>query len=219
MINRRGRRYFGLDKQEISPKAISTVNLYKEQALINLTEGEKAYAALIKIFCGWDSGIFPRQQDIFYVTAGISFRVDFVFKRYRVGVEIDGKQHNSEKGLVADKWRTEILEHYRDLNIIRFTNDEVKTRPLYVVAKTIDALIKAKQGFKIYLKNFRESLCRLHPDLYTQISTVDRISMREINCELKRKHKPSLLSISNRVIRFYGPLGQEFQTSSIKETK
>lgn len=69
------------------------------------------------------------------------FIVDFYCHKAKLIIEIDGSQHYTKEGKAKDEFRTEILEGY-DLNIIRFTNRQVKEN-FYSVFKYIDKVVKA----------------------------------------------------------------------------
>ncbi|NEQ39942.1 MAG: endonuclease domain-containing protein [Okeania sp. SIO3I5] len=53
-----------------------------------------------------------------------NFIVDFYCPKLKLAIEVDGESHFTEEGIAYDRHRTQILEGY-DLQVIRFTNDEV----------------------------------------------------------------------------------------------
>jgi very-short-patch-repair endonuclease len=65
--------------------------------------------------------------------------LDFYCARYRVAIEIDGKQHAEEAGIEYDRSRTEILAIYRIL-VLRFTNTEIDLE-FNAVCRKIEAAI------------------------------------------------------------------------------
>ena len=67
--------------------------------------------------------------------------VDFYCHAAKLAIEIDGSQHFSDAGLVADAVRTETLEGY-DLTVIRFTNQDIN-KNFRGVCKSIDETVKA----------------------------------------------------------------------------
>lgn len=52
------------------------------------------------------------------------FIVDFYCAKLKLVIEVDGDTHYTDKGLLYDKRRTEILEKY-GLSVVRFSNNEV----------------------------------------------------------------------------------------------
>ncbi len=69
------------------------------------------------------------------------FIADFYCHKAKLVIEIDGSQHNTEKGEKEDAFRTEILEKY-GLRVIRFTNRQISTS-FRAVCAYIDAVVKA----------------------------------------------------------------------------
>ena len=81
---------------------------------------------------------FRRQQPI------DNYIADFFCYRAKLVVEIDGSQHETEKGKQDDAFRTEKLEGY-DLKVIRVTNRQIDTRFSDVcryIDQTVRQLIK-----------------------------------------------------------------------------
>ena len=60
--------------------------------------------------------------------------VDFLFRRSRLIVEIDGGYHFTEEQQLYDTIRQEWLEN-QGFKVIRFTNQEVLFNPDYVITK------------------------------------------------------------------------------------
>ena len=56
-----------------------------------------------------------------------NYILDFYCAKYKLGIEVDGGQHQTEQGIGHDNARTELLNAY-GIEIIRFTNDQVRTR-------------------------------------------------------------------------------------------
>lgn len=71
-----------------------------------------------------------------------NFIVDFYCRDARLIIEIDGKQHYSEQGLLNDEIRTEKLEK-RDLLVVRIPNSKVNNNFKYV-CEYIDVVIKER---------------------------------------------------------------------------
>jgi len=69
------------------------------------------------------------------------FIADFYCHKAKLVVEIDGSQHFTDAGLVADAFRTEKLEGY-GLKIIRLTNQDIKDN-FRGVCEYIDNTVKA----------------------------------------------------------------------------
>ena len=72
------------------------------------------------------------------------FIADFYCHKAKLVIEIDGSQHDTEKGMQTDAFRTEILEGY-DLKVIRFTNQQID-KNFRGVCEYIDTTVKALQG-------------------------------------------------------------------------
>lgn len=70
-----------------------------------------------------------------------NFIADFYCHKAKLVIEIDGSQHFTDAGLLADAFRTERLENY-DLKIIRFTNRQID-KNFREVCEYIDAAVKA----------------------------------------------------------------------------
>ena len=68
------------------------------------------------------------------------FIADFYCHKAKLVIEIDGSQHNTEKGEKEDAFRTEILEGY-DLTVIRLTNRQIDN-DFNGVCEYIDAVVK-----------------------------------------------------------------------------
>jgi very-short-patch-repair endonuclease len=51
--------------------------------------------------------------------------LDFYCSKCKLGIEVDGSQHQTEQGMVHDEARTKLLNAY-DVTIIRFTNERVR---------------------------------------------------------------------------------------------
>ena len=81
---------------------------------------------------------FQRQKAIDH------FIADFYCHKAKLVIEIDGSQHDTEKGMQTDAFRTEILEGY-DLKVIRFTNQQID-KNFRGVCEYIDTTVKALQG-------------------------------------------------------------------------
>ncbi|UJH92539.1 endonuclease domain-containing protein [Antarcticibacterium sp. 1MA-6-2] len=62
------------------------------------------------------------------------FIVDFYCHQKKLVIEIDGAYHNAEEQINRDKERTMLLK-FQDLNIIRFTNDDVVNKTNQVLKK------------------------------------------------------------------------------------
>ena len=76
---------------------------------------------------------FQRQKTI------DNFIADFYSHKAKLIIEIDGSQHQTEKGIAKDEFRTEILEGY-GLTVIRFTNWQIDHR-FADVCKYIDYVV------------------------------------------------------------------------------
>ncbi len=68
------------------------------------------------------------------------FILDFACEELKLGIELDGGQHNQERGLIYDAERTAMLEK-SGWKILRFWNNEVMENPegVYaVIAQTVN---------------------------------------------------------------------------------
>lgn len=65
-----------------------------------------------------------------YVVAG--FIIDFYCPKLRLGIEVDGEIHNLDDNRIRDLERENIINQY-NINIIRFTNKEIKDNILTVL--------------------------------------------------------------------------------------
>ena|SRR3990167_943702 len=146
----------GFDGEEIRKNALSTVLRYQKIALNSLTKGEQGFCKLIGPVCKHARVRYVKQR-IEYVTQGVSFRVDFLFKEYHIVVEIDGNNHLSEKALAVDAWRSRLLKELADLTVIRFTNRDVAEKYLWVREQVVDALIASPYGTKRHLLSYRRN--------------------------------------------------------------
>lgn len=92
----------------------------------NMTEAESAFWALVK---GKALGEKCLRQHV----VG-PYILDFLFRKSRVIVEIDGGYHNSQEQQMLDAMRTEWLEKM-GFHVIRFTNEQVLFEPNSVISK------------------------------------------------------------------------------------
>lgn len=84
---------------------------------------------------------FSRQKPI------DKFILDFYSATCRVGVELDGSQHDSGQGKRHDEERTKILNAY-GVTIIRFTNEQIRNE-FGDVCRQIDAKVKELMLFRL----------------------------------------------------------------------
>jgi very-short-patch-repair endonuclease len=67
--------------------------------------------------------------------------LDFYCAKCRLGIELDGNQHFTEKGIGHDTARTELLNAY-GVTVLRFTNDQIRN-DFCTVCRKIDEAVKA----------------------------------------------------------------------------
>lgn len=79
---------------------------------------------------------FQRQKTI------DNFIVDFYCHKARLVIEIDGSQHYTDKGMVYDTERTNVLSKY-GLNVLRFSNSDID-KNFEGVCMVIDKNIKER---------------------------------------------------------------------------
>lgn len=82
----------------------------------NMTEAESVFWSLVK---GGSLGQRCLRQHIIG-----DYIVDFLFRKSKVVVEIDGGYHFTEEQQVEDAIRTDWLEH-QGYKVVRFTNEQV----------------------------------------------------------------------------------------------
>ncbi len=99
----------------------------------NMTDAEKnLWNKLKDNFCG---NKFRRQHPIHI------FIVDFYCHQLKLVIEIDGGYHDSSDQKIRDKERSELLE-FQDLNILRFSNQDVQN-DLEKVLQKIEEIINS----------------------------------------------------------------------------
>lgn len=139
------RRDLGMDGLPVKPAALRTVRSYQRQAIKARTKAELAFeAAVHRMVTTCRIHFVP--QVIFYVTEGISFRADYVFRKYKLTIEIDGPSHHGRRE--RDAWRDRLIEEGAGYRTIRFTNEQVMNRPHEVELAVLDALMASPHGFK-----------------------------------------------------------------------
>lgn len=152
LYNRKTKQHFALDGEPMKPQAVGAVLRLQASAINDLAPSELAFEKAIRKMTRWCHVHFDRQV-IFYVTASISFRSDYVFPKYRLIVEIDDPRH--EEKCDADAWRDELLLEKCGMRTLRFTNKWIAEHPTRTMDAVIDALIESKSGSKKLLKKFR----------------------------------------------------------------
>lgn len=148
-----------LDGSPIKPNALRAVRNYQKGAIKNLTEAEQAFVRAV-------SPLYPRtkvtyvKQVIFYVTDGVSFRADFVFRKYHLIVELDGASHSTtgEK----DAWRDRVLLETRGYKTLRLPNELVLRKPLTTRVRVLQALSESPHGFKRLVRPYLAEML-MHP--------------------------------------------------------
>ncbi len=90
----------------------------------NMTEAESVFWSLIK---GCSLGQRCLRQHVIG-----DYIVDFLFRKSKVVVEIDGGYHFTEEQHTEDTIRTEWLEH-QGYKVVRFTNEQVLCEPDQVI--------------------------------------------------------------------------------------
>ena len=68
-----------------------------------------------------------------------NFIADFYCHKAKLVIEIDGSQHYERKKKAYDDFRTEVLNGY-DLNVIRFTNDQID-KNFYGVCQYVQLIV------------------------------------------------------------------------------
>ena len=114
-----------------NPMDYELLKEYARKNRNNMTEAESAFWQVVK---GGALGEKCLRQHIIG-----DYIVDFLFRRSKLVVEIDGGYHGTEEQQKADATRTDWLEHM-GFRVIRFTNEEV----LFDIDKVIE---KVKASF------------------------------------------------------------------------
>ena len=150
------------DGSPVKKRAVDTVRRYQRQSLESLTPGEQEFCRLMSGVCAKTKARYVKQP-VEYITEGISFRLDFLFRDYRVAVEIDGDSHLGAAAREKDDWRTRLIGY----TVLRFTNFDVTERYLWVRAQVVQALLDAPEGYKRLLMEYAVTM-RGHPDYARQ---------------------------------------------------
>lgn len=146
------------DGEAIPRNQESTIVRYSKRMLKKPTEAERAFLEIAeRIRQMSDDGIRYRRQKEFFITKGFSFIGDMYFRSGRLLVEIDGAVHNSELAKAKDQWRTELLEKYERLTVIRFPNKQVLEDPVEVMRTTVAAIANTPTGRS---KRWLQTKCR-----------------------------------------------------------
>ena len=153
MLYRNGKN-LALDGSEMKAQALSTVRRYQRRAIGKPTVAELAFMKLISPVCA-KTGVRYVKQAIFYVTGGISFRADFVFRDHRLIVEIDGASHSRQ--MEEDAWRDRVLLEVVGMYTLRLTNEDVTTRYLVARMRVLNALLARPSGRRAELEAYREA--------------------------------------------------------------
>ena len=71
-----------------------------------------------------DAHIYYVREKCFFDRNGEWCYIDFYIPLYHIGIEIDGKEHSTQKQMFRDSKKTEFLLQFRKVNIIRITNEQ-----------------------------------------------------------------------------------------------
>jgi hypothetical protein len=152
----KNKQILDLMEQPIKLNALKTVRMYQEKALRAPTAGELAFMRLMSPLYKYTKITYVKQP-IFYITEGISFRSDFIFRKYKLLVEIDGSSHNTTKE--EDEWRDRVLYELAKMKTLRFTNEDVVKDWKDVRAKVLRALASSPFGYKQHLFHYLKENC------------------------------------------------------------
>ena len=92
----------------------------------SMTEAERSFWSMVK---GNALGERCLRQHVIG-----DYIVDFIFRKSKLVVEIDGEYHESREQQLSDTIRSEYLESM-GCQVIRFTNEQVLFNPEYVISK------------------------------------------------------------------------------------
>ena len=92
----------------------------------SMTEAERSFWSMVK---GNALGERCLRQHVIG-----DYIVDFIFRKSKLVVEIDGEYHEPQEQQLSDTIRSEYLESM-GCQVIRFTNEQVLFNPEYVISK------------------------------------------------------------------------------------
>ena len=166
--------------EEIPRKQQSTIVHYAKKMKSRPTAGEAAFYRIAdrinrrsKTFGSGKVEIRFAKQREFFIAQGFSFIVDCYFKKFKLGVEIDGKSHSSFEAKERDEWRSRLLLEGDGVRIIRFTNDQVINEPALVSRLTVEEMLKVDNFYSRHLRKCWEFYDR---DLWKTFSRADGLS-------------------------------------------
>lgn len=173
IYNPKTRQVEALDGTVIEGNALATARRYRKLAMLQQTPQERRFSQILDPMVKlWEVGYV--KQKIFFIDANTHFRLDFFFQKYRVAIEIDGKQHDKPKQQEDDTRRALLLNQLRDITIVRFTNAELNldtldtldtldnSHPLndtpssVITQRTFDALLNSRHGWKKRLQQLKD---------------------------------------------------------------
>lgn len=154
--NQRSKQLEGaVDKQPIGRKYEMWVEGARQRLLKQTTLSEKSFRSEIAQWLWRNYEIRYAAQRTFHIGDGVSFIVDFYFKKFKIAVEIDGPNHFSEKGRAKDEWRDGLLREHLGIRTLRFTNKRVLENPQSVIEALIDAMLTHDRATPSYQKKLR----------------------------------------------------------------
>lgn len=121
----------------------------------NQTEAEKLFEVGVAQVISDEAQTPFVGQRLFYLADGIAFVADVYFKKFRLAVEIDGPSHYGKRSRAWDGWRSDVLERYAGVLVIRFTNKEVLTDLNAVFGKVVRAMGNREEATPSHRKYLR----------------------------------------------------------------
>lgn len=100
------------------PERLKLSKKYRKELILKETFYEHVFRSYLK-------GVKYERQKVIFTNEWEFFIVDFYIPKYKLVIEIDGKQHKENKEY--DKYRTEKLKSVGVRKVLRFTNKDIKT--------------------------------------------------------------------------------------------
>ena len=91
----------------------------RKELLGKYSPAEKHFEELLK-----EAHIYYVREKCFFNRKGEWCYIDFYIPLYHIGIEIDGKEHNTVKHKLRDKHKTDFLNYERNVSVIRITNEQ-----------------------------------------------------------------------------------------------
>jgi very-short-patch-repair endonuclease len=219
IYNPKTKQTLALDGTVIEASVLATARRYRKLAMLQQTPQERRSSQILDLMVKlWEVNYV--KQKIFFIDANAHFRLDFFFQKYRVAIEIDGKQHDKPKQQEDDTRRALLLNQLQDITIIRYTNDELTLESLndshplndtpisVITQRTFDALLNSRYGWKKRLQQLKDESKHLNANANFNYSCVGMKSEQVHQC-VSRSIKASSSLHTSTTFNFSHPLDRE----------